>query len=63
MGLAALEGEANLRALDAGNRPLLASCAVFRACLNSGLPVALGNPDTSLLWRTPPIQGLLRRTA
>lgn len=44
-----------------GNVLAAFSCRVFRQCCQLGIPVALENPASSLLWRMPQMLSLLRR--
>ena len=43
-----------------GNKTARMSCHIISACINTRTPCALENPDTSLLWRCPPIARLPR---
>ena len=59
-GFAHIKGWDRIKVLEA-NRMLHGIYRIIRRCLTLNIPGYLENPMTSLIWRTPQIQKLLRR--
>ena len=49
------------RALETGNSTMKSALNLAKICLRCGVPFALENPATSIVWQTPEVKWLLAR--
>ena len=53
----------HLRAVQAGNRTMLATVRVIESCIHMKVPVALENPQSSKLFKVPRLQKLFQHVS